>query len=217
MTAATATAVMRTPGQWPWLLLSAGQTAYAPDTGGQAEDLANLRECRDGNGDRFSRIIARHQDRVAAMMWRFTRNPQAHEELTQEVFVQAWQSLGTYRERAPFVNWLARIATRTGYRYWQQQKRERSRVPLELKGLEDKLADEGVAPEPTEAAELLYSLLSQLPPRDRLVLTLRYLEDLSVAETARRTGWSSALVKVQTLRARSKLEKLMQNAWGMQR
>jgi len=49
------------------------------------------------------------------------------------------------------------------------------------------------------------------------VLSLRYLEDLSVADTARRTGWSSALVKVQTLRARSKLEKLMQNAWGMQR
>ena len=54
----------------------------------------------------------------------------------------------------------------------------------------------------------MHRLLAQLPPRDRLVLTLRYLEECDVAETARRIGWTQTMVKVQTLRARKKLEKI---------
>jgi RNA polymerase sigma factor (sigma-70 family) len=51
-----------------------------------------------------------------------------------------------------------------------------------------------------------------MPPRDRLVLTLRYLEQCDVAETARRTGWTRTMVKVQTLRARNKLRKLIEQS-----
>lgn len=64
---------------------------------------------------------------------------------------------------------------------------------------------------PRQAAELVHMLLSKLPHRDRLVLTLRYLEQCSVEETARRTGWSISLVKVQTYRAKQKLKKLLEN------
>ena len=52
-----------------------------------------------------------------------------------------------------------------------------------------------------------------MPPRDRLVLTLRYLDQCDVAETARRTGWTRTMVKVQTLRARNKLRKLIESEW----
>jgi RNA polymerase sigma-70 factor (ECF subfamily) len=64
---------------------------------------------------------------------------------------------------------------------------------------------------PQEAAELVHHLLSQLPPRDRLILTLRYLDQCSVEETVDRTGWTSSLVKVQTHRAKQKLKKLLKN------
>ena len=58
----------------------------------------------------------------------------------------------------------------------------------------------------------MHRLLEQLPPRDRLVLTLRYLEECDVAATARRTGWSKTMVKVQTLRARNKLRQLIEQS-----
>ena len=64
---------------------------------------------------------------------------------------------------------------------------------------------------PQQAAELVHHLLSKLPPRDRLVLTLRYLDQCSVSETAQRTGWSLSLVKVQTHRAKQKLKKMLKN------
>ena len=63
--------------------------------------------------------------------------------------------------------------------------------------------------DPAEAADLVHHLLAQLRPRDRLVLTLRYLEGCDVAQTAQRTGWTMSMVKVQTMRAKSRLEKLL--------
>ena len=57
---------------------------------------------------------------------------------------------------------------------------------------------------------MLHELLAKLPPRDRLVLTLLYLEGLSVAQAAQRAGWSKAMVKVQAFRARKKLRALLE-------
>ncbi|MBI4579272.1 MAG: sigma-70 region 4 domain-containing protein [Planctomycetes bacterium] len=62
--------------------------------------------------------------------------------------------------------------------------------------------------QPSEAAELLHFLLAKLPPRDRLLLTLMYLEELPVARVAELTGWTKTLVKVQAHRAKAKLRKL---------
>lgn len=173
-------------------------------------DALDVRRSLDGDEAAFRRLIGRHQERVASMMWRFSRERDTHEELVQEVFVEAWRGLDRYRADAPFEHWLARIATRVGYHYWREQEREGriTRVPLEdYPGL---AAPETL--EPSEAGELLHRLLQELAPRDRLVLTLRYLEELSVEETAARTGWSRSMVKVQAYRARGRLQKLFERA-----
>ncbi len=177
-----------------------------------SKDLDDLRRCLQGDGDAYRRLIERHQARISAMMWRFSRDPDVHADLVQDVFVEAYRSLANYRGTAPFEHWLARIATHVGYQYWKRQKRESA---LDTVPLEDwhEVADEppdDIAPQ--DAAELLHRLLEQLPPRDRLVLTLRYVEDRGVAETAAVTGWSQAMVKVQTWRAKRKLKALFEKA-----
>lgn len=175
-------------------------------------DAADVRASLAGDHDAFRRLIERHQSRVAALLWRFTRDREAHAELVQDVFVEAWRALASWRGEAPFEHWLARIATRTGYRLWRRREREEriTRVPLE--DCPELRAPEEL--EPSQAGELLHRLLGQLPPRDRLVLTLRYLEEHSVAETARLTGWSTTMVKVQAWRARAKLLRLFEQATG---
>lgn len=191
------------------LLAAAGERSPSGLSAPQVDAL-DVRRSLDGDDQAFRRLVERHQKRVAAMMWRFSRDREAHEELVQDVFVEAWRSLAGYRGDAPFEHWLMRIATRVGYRYWRERERDAriTRVPLEdHPGL---AAPEAL--EPPEAGELLYRLLQELSPRDRLVLTLRYLEDLSVAETARLTGWSQTMVKVQAHRARSRLQKLFARA-----
>ena len=58
----------------------------------------------------------------------------------------------------------------------------------------------------------MHRVLEKLPERDRVVLTLLYLEERSVAEIADLLGWSRAMVKVQTWRAKRKLERLLDPA-----
>ena len=174
-----------------------------------SEDLQDIRATLDGDGDAYARIVGRYQKNITGRMWRFTRDRNQLEELVNDVFVEAYISLRGYRADAPFEHWLNSIATRTGYRFWKKQKTRACReTPLQDW---DAVVSGNAEIEAAEAAELVHSLLAQLPARDRLVLTLMYLEELSVAEIAEETGWSRIMVKVQAHRARKKLKQLLEN------
>lgn len=173
-----------------------------------AVDMEDVRQSRNGDSDAYRRLIERYQHHIGQVLWRFSRDRQVHEELVQDVFVEAYLSLGRYRGKAPFVHWLSRIATRVGYHYWKQLARQKERESFTLEEWDQLSCDFGEKVDAGQAAALMHRLLGQLPPRDRLVLTLRYLEECDVAETAQRTGWTKSMVKVQTWRARNKLRNL---------
>lgn len=177
-----------------------------------SSELDDVRQSRKGDSDAYQRLIEQNQEHVSRILWRFTRDRVVHEELVQDVFVEAYIGLRSYRGKAPFAHWLSRIATRTGYRYWRRMARRHETESFSLEEWDQVADPNGTDAEdidPGRAAELVHSLLAQLGPRDRLVLTLRYLEGCDVAETAHRTGWTKGMVKVQSLRARKKLQKLL--------
>lgn len=180
-----------------------------------AVDLQDIDATLGGNGDAYARIVERYQDRIAARMWRFTRDRAEHRELVHEVFVEAYVDLARYRGDAPFEHWLARIATHVGYRFWKRRSASQSGKSVPIDELHDLAAVESQAFEPAQAAQVLHKLLDRLPPRDRLVLMLRYVEERSLEETAALTGWSQTMVKVQCWRARKKLKRLLEQA-GME-
>jgi RNA polymerase sigma-70 factor (ECF subfamily) len=158
-------------------------------------------------GHAFERLVRRHQHEIARKLSRFSRHPLVLEELVQETFVQAYFNLHRYRCEAPFIHWLHRIAVRAGYRYWKTLQAHRRQVPL----------DPEMLAAPTRASgsgDRLEQIMTELSPRDRLVLTLLYLEEQSVEETSSLTGWSRTMVKVQAYRARTRLRKLMQRFYA---
>jgi RNA polymerase sigma-70 factor, ECF subfamily len=201
------------------LVHAAADSLHTESCPSQADDrdCEDIEQTRQGDPDAYQRLVERYQDHVARILWRFSRDRTVHEELVQDVFVEAYLSLKTYKGKAPFGHWLARIATRVGYRFWKEKARQKEAEPFSLAEW-DKVTDDDDAidrMEADQAAELLHRLLEQLRPRDRLVLTLRYLQGCDVAETARRTGWTRTMVKVQALRARDKLKKLVEHS-GME-
>ena len=177
-----------------------------------AMGVEDVRQNLQGDPEAYRRLIERHQEYIGRVLWRFSRDRRVHEELVQDVFVEAYLSLGRYHGKAPFVHWLSRIATRVGYRYWKQIDRRKKRESFTLEEWDQLPGDSGEKMDASQAAALVHRLLGQLPPRDRLVLTLRYMEECNVAETAQRTGWTKSMVKVQTWRARKKMEKLFTKA-----
>lgn len=168
-------------------------------------DRCDIQASLAGDEEAYSRLIKRYEQEIARQMRRFSRDGAVCEELTQEVFVEAYFSLDRYRGDAPFLHWLRRIASRVGYRFWKRQARDGARVPLEEW---DERQAPGDSLDPADAGAILHALFARLGPEDRLVLTLLYLEDCGTAEIAKRMGWNRAMVKMRAYRARNKLKQI---------
>jgi RNA polymerase sigma factor (sigma-70 family) len=173
----------------------------------ESSEAQEIRASLSGDGDAYEQLVRRHQGEIARYMRRFDRREEVCAELVQDVFVQAYFSLATFRWRAPFLHWLRRIATRVGYRYWKERKARASVFRLED---HERALNASEHASPQEAAEFLDRLLGRLPPRDRVVLTLFYLEELAVGEICDLTGWTKTTVKVRLHRARAKIRALLE-------
>jgi len=173
-------------------------------------DWLDVKASVQGDEDAYERLVRRYEKQITGLLWRFTRDPVQCEELVQQVFVEAYFSLKTYRGDAPLLHWLRRIATRTGYKFWREKAREPQEMPLPdfeiMEKIEAQEDEERI--DPAEAAAVLQALLARLPAPDRLVLTLLYFERCGTQEIAEQMGWSRAKVKTQALRARRKMKEI---------
>lgn len=128
----------------------------------------------------------------------------ACEELTHDVFVEAYMGLRSFRFNAPFLHWLRRIAVRVGYRHWRTEKRDARIGSIEESqshGFVPARMDQSTSV--SDAAEYVHWLLSQLSPPDRLILTLIYLDSCSIKEAAFRCGWTvTTFLKAQNFLCR---------------
>jgi len=179
---------------------SAERIRYHTDV--EDTDWRDIQACLAGDEESFARLVRRYESQITSLMWRFSRRPEQCAELIQDAFVQAYFSLDGYRGDGPFLHWLKRIATRVGYRFWKKQSRRNKPLPL---GEIDPVAPDPRHMDSKAAGEVVETLLSELKPLDRLVLTLQYFEGCSVREIADRMGWNANMVKMRAYRARNKL------------
>ena len=169
-----------------------------------------------GDESSFEPLVAKYQSRVFATARRYARREDEVEDIVQEVFIKAFQKLPGFRGEAPFEHWLMRLALRTCYDFLRvhQRNREMNFTDItheESDWLEKFRQEPSSAREDAAAARMLIQrLLDQLSPENRLVIVLLEIEDRSVKEIARITGWSIPLVKVRAFRARAQMRKLLE-------
>ena len=179
-----------------------------------------------GDVNAFEILVGRYRRLVFGIVSRHLP-PEEVEEIANEAFLRAYQSLGTFSGSGPFKAWLARIAVCCCYDFWREKHRRRE-VPFGALGDEhaewlDSILAAGsreafereVAGR--EAAEVLDYALARLSPENRMVVTLVHLEGLSVKEAARLLGWSVVGVKVRAHRSRKELRKIIEGLPGMRR
>jgi len=170
----------------------------------ESTDRKDIEACLSGDKDAYADLVRRYETEITRLMWRFSRDAGVCEELVQEVFVEAYFSLSSYRAEAPFLHWLRRIGSRVGYRFWKERARVKSEVPLA--DFDAVHLEETDTVDPSVAAGVLHSLLARLGRPERLVLTLMYFDGCGTKEIAERMGWSRAMVKMRAFRARKKLK-----------
>ena len=168
-----------------------------------------------GDAASFEPLVQKYSPRVFATARRYARRESEVEDIAQEVWLKAFDKLGSFRGEAPFEHWLMRMTVRTCYDFLRghQRNREASFSDLsepESNWLERFVAAPESASENADAAKLLIErVMAKLSPQARLVITLLEIEDRPVKEIARLTGWSVALVKVRAFRARAEMRKIL--------
>jgi len=168
-----------------------------------------------GDSASFEPLVEKYSPRVFATARRYARRESEVEDIVQEVWLKAFQKLKSFRGEAPFEHWLMRLAVRTCYDFLRAHKRNRETTFSELSEPETDWLEKFVRqPEGTEenveaARALVTKVFEQLSPPARLILTLLEIEDRTVKEISKLTGWSIPLVKVRAFRARAEMRKLL--------
>ena len=169
------------------------------------------------NGDTasFEPLIQKYSPRVFATARRYARLEREVEDIVQEVWIKAFQKLGSFRGDAPFEHWLMRMAVRTCYDFLRAHQRNRESAFSEISEPEDDwlerfaAAPESASEHADAAKQLVARILDQMSPAGRLIITLLEIEDRSVKEISQLTGWSMPLVKVRAFRARAEMRKIL--------
>ena len=169
------------------------------------DDAADAARAAAGDLASFDRIVARWQDRLVGLAWRFSRDRTAAEDMAQEALVKAFRSIASFRGEAKFSTWLTAVALNT---YRSRLRREGP--PLlgldavkafgSLPGAQDQLEDE-------ERAEAVRRAVVALPARYRDAIIVYYFHERDLAESARVLGVSEGTLKAHLHRGRGLLRR----------
>lgn len=158
-------------------------------------DATLIAEARAGDLDAFAELVRRYERRVRSVLVPLLDDQRDVEEAAQDVFVQAWRNLSSYRGDAALFTWLYRIAINEAL-----MRRRRRKLPLTELG-----ETAATAPEPEPAEGWLFARVRALPDELRLPLVLRDIEGLSNQEVADVLDLSVAATKSRIHRARMRI------------
>jgi RNA polymerase sigma-70 factor, ECF subfamily len=159
---------------------------------------------------RFAELYENHFERVYAYVVRRVGDRAETEDLTSEVFHHALANLQKFEWRGiPFAAWLFRIAANLISDRWQRSNREQ--VADEPERIES-LPAKGAELEDVERKAMLFRMVDGLPPEQRRVVALRFVEQKSIKEVAREIRKTEGAVKQLQFRALTTLRARMEGA-----
>ena len=169
-----------------------------------ASGSALVLEAQAGSVAAFERLYHEHVGRIYALCLRLSGDRSSAEELTQDVFVRAWQKLDTFRGESAFGTWLHRLAVNAVLSRRRSDGRRTARVVM----VEDLTVYDARSATPPTAGERidLEEAMAELPEASRAVFVLHELEGYTHQEIADMTGRAEGTCKVLLHRARRMLK-----------
>ncbi len=168
-----------------------------------------LRAIARGDHLAFKRLVERYQSRLFNFLYRYLRDRETAEDLTQEVFLKVYQAAPRFEPRAKVRTWVFTIAYNLAV---NELRRHRRRRLLGLLVREDRGAtaiEASEAGDHLELEETMTAALGLLPHNQRAALLLRVRDELSYQEIAEVLGVSRASVESLLFRARERLRRLL--------
>jgi len=182
------------------------------------QDNILVQRCLSGDATGWEDLVRVHTRRVYGLCYRFTGSEAEAQDLTQEVFLRVFRTLGSYRAaEGSFVTWLTRLGRNLLIDHYRRTKLDRATEPIEdqLPSLEQKeyAGQASVQPDRVlagrEASEVLQAALGKLSPELREAVVLRDLQELEYREIADVLKIPEGTVKSRLNRGRAELARLL--------
>jgi RNA polymerase sigma-70 factor (ECF subfamily) len=167
-----------------------------------------------GDHDAFAALVDEHQRYVYNLALRVVKDENEALDLTQETFVRAWTALPNFKGQSQFRTWLYRIVTNLCYNRLPNLRRSLNDLGDDV--MEDIPETDSFLNNPVseieskEAKEYLQQAMLELDENYRLLLTMRYQNDLSYEEIASTLNLPLGTVKTGIFRAKEKLRKSLE-------
>lgn len=174
-----------------------------------------VEQCLAGEQSAWEELIQTYSRRVYALCYRFTNSDNESQDLTQEVFLRVFKTLGSFRAgEGCFAVWLTRLTRNLLVDHYRRTKRDRltDGIDDKLSVLEERTAQGGRTDgllAGREAGELLQSALQKLSPELREAVILRDLQELEYREIASVLNVPEGTVKSRLNRGRAELAKVL--------
>lgn len=176
------------------------------------DDAQMVTASKNGDQDAFSLLVQRYQRRVFNLVFRMLQDYEEASEVTQEAFLAAWQGLPGFRGEARFSTWLYRISYNCALKQLETRKRDKAlQTALQAEQTFEGEDPKNALLEMLDNQEMVQEQLSQLPPKYRIVLILRHLQDMTYEEMAEVLTMPVGTIKTHLFRARNLLKERLQN------
>ncbi len=179
-----------------------------------------IQQAQKGDIVAFNRLVVQYQEMVFNVAYRIMGDPAVAEDVAQETFITAYQSLSTFRGGS-FKSWLIRVATN---RCYDELRRRKRRPQTSLDAITDENESFAFLRSPNEGPEahrqrvelalVIERCLQDLPDDQRIVTVLGDVEGYDYQEIANITRVSLGTVKSRLSRARAKLRDCLQSIGG---
>jgi RNA polymerase sigma-70 factor, ECF subfamily len=189
-----------------------------------SEQQFSIEALRGGDRAEFARLVEVYSGPLYRLALKMLGNPQDAEDVLQNTFLKALQSLKTFEGRSSLSTWLYRIAVNEALMLIRKQKPEVSLTDTVNEDEEGsdyspvEFTDWCCLPEEefvtAESRKALDGAIRRLPETLRVVFLLRDIERLSIQETGETLGLTETAVKTRLLRARLRLRELLSGYYG---
>ncbi len=155
----------------------------------------------------YASLVDMHKDMVFTIALKIVRNREDAEEIAQDVFVKAYQSLATFKKESKFSTWLYRIVYNTAISKTRKKQFGTTDLNYDIveNYSEDDINEDLNRLDNNEQKKVINTVLKKLNPEDHMLVTLYYFKEYSIEEISEIVNISQSNVKVKLHRIRKKL------------
>jgi RNA polymerase sigma-70 factor (ECF subfamily) len=187
------------------------------------EDYQLIDDIRDGDAaareHAYKRLLSKYKNQIFSLILKIVHTPNEVEDLVQETFSKAFNSIGNFNKEYAFSTWLYRIATNSSIDYLRKRRLKTYSIDTPIQTKDDEyyveIADSREEPGKniiqSQRDHIVREAIAQLPEKYRVVIEMRHLQERTYDEISAELDIPLGTVKAHIFRAREMLYKMLRD------